>query len=93
MAPRGKHSEKPEVFLQMIEEYLPNLPKIELNRRGSPRPGWARGAMKPNLQKRPPNDPAAGGFGVLTACLRLGREFVGCDIDAATVARFGGGLL
>ena len=25
-------------------------------------------------------DPAAGGFGVLTACLRLGREFIGCDI-------------
>jgi site-specific DNA-methyltransferase (adenine-specific) len=38
-------------------------------------------------------DPAAGGFGVLTACLRLGREFIGCDVDAATVARFGGGLL
>src|SRR5262249_53506847 len=33
-------------------------------------------------------DPAAGGFGVLTACLRLGREFIGCDIDAATVERF-----
>ena len=33
-------------------------------------------------------DPAAGGFGVLTACLRLGREFVGCDVDAATVAHF-----
>jgi N6-adenosine-specific RNA methylase IME4 len=24
----------------MIEAYFPNLPKIELNRRGSPRPGW-----------------------------------------------------
>jgi hypothetical protein len=34
--------------------------------------------VKPNLQKRPPNDPAAGGFGVLAATLRLGREFIGC---------------
>jgi N6-adenosine-specific RNA methylase IME4 len=39
-APVGKHSEKPEVFLQMIEAYFPNLPKIELNRRGPARPGW-----------------------------------------------------
>lgn len=38
--PRGKHSEKPEIFLCMIEEYFPNLPKIELNRRGPPRAGW-----------------------------------------------------
>jgi N6-adenosine-specific RNA methylase IME4 len=40
MAPRGKHSEKPEIFLEMIEKYFPNIPKIELNRRGAPRPGW-----------------------------------------------------
>jgi N6-adenosine-specific RNA methylase IME4 len=40
MAPRGRHSEKPECFLEMIEQYFPNLPKIELNRRGAPRPGW-----------------------------------------------------
>ena len=39
-APVGRHSEKPEAFLEMIEAYFPNLPKIELNRRGSPRPGW-----------------------------------------------------
>jgi N6-adenosine-specific RNA methylase IME4 len=39
-APRGRHSEKPELFLEMIEQYFPNLPKIELNRRGPPRPGW-----------------------------------------------------
>lgn len=40
-APRGKrHSQKPEIFLTMIEKYFPNVPKIELNRRGKPRPGW-----------------------------------------------------
>lgn len=37
----GAHSAKPEIFLEMIEQYFPNLPKIELNRRGKARPGWA----------------------------------------------------
>lgn len=40
-APRGAHSEKPEIFLRMIEEHYPNLPKIELNRRGPARVGWS----------------------------------------------------
>jgi N6-adenosine-specific RNA methylase IME4 len=40
MTPRRKHSEKPVTFLEMIETYFPNLPKIELNRRGLARPGW-----------------------------------------------------
>jgi len=40
MAPVGEHSAKPECFLEMIEQYFPNLPKIELNRRGPARPGW-----------------------------------------------------
>lgn len=40
-APVGKHSAKPEAFLEMIEGYFPNLPKIELNRRGPARPGWS----------------------------------------------------
>lgn len=35
-----RHSAKPEVFLEMIEDYFPTLPKIELNRRGPARPGW-----------------------------------------------------
>lgn len=39
-APVGEHSAKPEIFLEMIETYFPTLPKIELNRRGPPRPGW-----------------------------------------------------
>lgn len=38
--PRGRHSEKPDFFLEMIETWYPNLPKIELNRRGPARPGW-----------------------------------------------------
>lgn len=37
----GAHSEKPEIFLEMIESYYPNVPKIELNRRGGPREGWS----------------------------------------------------
>lgn len=40
-SPRGEHSAKPECFLEMIEQYFPTLPKIELNRRGPPRPGWS----------------------------------------------------
>ncbi len=39
-AARGKHSEKPVRAMKMIEEYFPNLPKIELNCRGKARPGW-----------------------------------------------------
>ena len=36
----GRHSEKPVEICEMIEAYFPNLPKIELNRRGPPREGW-----------------------------------------------------
>lgn len=39
-APRGRHSEKPEAVAEWIERLWPNTPKIELNRRGPPRPGW-----------------------------------------------------
>jgi N6-adenosine-specific RNA methylase IME4 len=40
IAPRGEHSAKPEIFLEIIEKYYPTLPKIELNRRGPARKGW-----------------------------------------------------
>ena len=41
MAPvTDRHSEKPECFAEMIEQLFPNVPKIEFNRRGPPRPGW-----------------------------------------------------
>ena len=38
--PVGEHSAKGEIIQKMIEEYYPTMPKIELNRRGAPRPGW-----------------------------------------------------
>jgi N6-adenosine-specific RNA methylase IME4 len=39
-APVGRHSEKPEKFLEMIESYFPTMPKIELFRRGEARENW-----------------------------------------------------
>lgn len=36
-----EHSRKPDYFLEIIERLFPTLPKIELNRRGPPRPNWA----------------------------------------------------
>lgn len=40
-APRGEHSEKPEVFHEIIERMYPAAEKIELFRRGAPRQGWS----------------------------------------------------
>lgn len=38
--PVAEHSAKPAAFAELIEQYYPNLPKIELNARGPGRPGW-----------------------------------------------------
>ena len=38
-APRGRHSEKPNVFAEMIERLFPNVPKLEMFARKK-RPGW-----------------------------------------------------
>jgi len=38
-APTGQHSEKPQVFAEMIERQWPNTPKLEMFAR-QPRPGW-----------------------------------------------------
>jgi N6-adenosine-specific RNA methylase IME4 len=40
-APRGRHSEKPAVFYELIERMYPHATKLELFRRGNPHPGWA----------------------------------------------------
>jgi N6-adenosine-specific RNA methylase IME4 len=37
---KREHSRKPEKSYEMIEAYFPNVPKIELNCRGKPRPEW-----------------------------------------------------
>jgi N6-adenosine-specific RNA methylase IME4 len=56
MAPRGEHSEKPECFLEMLEQYFPTLPKIEINRRGPPRPGWDAWGNEVELPEIEPNE-------------------------------------
>jgi N6-adenosine-specific RNA methylase IME4 len=38
-APRGRHSEKPAIFAELIEKLYPNMPKIEMFAR-APRSGW-----------------------------------------------------
>jgi len=37
---KGEHSAKPDRVAEMIERLWPTIPKIELYRRGAPRPGW-----------------------------------------------------
>jgi N6-adenosine-specific RNA methylase IME4 len=38
--PRGEHSRKPAEFAEMIERMFPNVLRLEMFARGSPRPGW-----------------------------------------------------
>jgi N6-adenosine-specific RNA methylase IME4 len=38
---RREHSRKPDEVLDWIDRIYPNLPKIELNRRGPARPNWS----------------------------------------------------
>jgi N6-adenosine-specific RNA methylase IME4 len=52
-APVGAHSEKPDVALEIIESYFPNLPKIELNRRGPARAGWSAWGAEANPNPQP----------------------------------------
>lgn len=40
-APVAEHSAKPDIFYDLVEDYYPNIPKLEMNARGSGRPGWA----------------------------------------------------
>ena len=62
MAPRAGHSEKPECFLEMLEQYFPTLPKIELNRRGPPRAGWDAWGNEFEIETKP--EPADDGLDI-----------------------------
>jgi len=57
-APVGRHSAKPECVQEMIERHFPNMPKIELNRRGPARPGWD--AWGNEADDGSPTDPQTG---------------------------------
>jgi len=39
-ARRGRHSEKPKQFYELLEQMYPNASKLELFARGRPRTGW-----------------------------------------------------
>lgn len=56
VSPVELHSAKPDCALEMIGQYFPTLPKIELNRRGPARPGWDSWGN----QAEPPHDPTTG---------------------------------
>lgn len=48
MAPRGRHSEKPQAFFDMVEHVIPGARYVELFAR-SPRPGWSAWGNDPAL--------------------------------------------
>ncbi len=52
LAPVGRHSEKPEVFHELIERLFPNIPKLEMFSRRA-RPGWDSWGAEADL---PPHD-------------------------------------
>jgi N6-adenosine-specific RNA methylase IME4 len=79
-APAGEHSKKPEVFLEMIEQTFPHLPKIELNRIGPARAGWS--AWGNEAEPAEAADPAAQGeFDAALAA--LGATLAACEADEA----------
>lgn len=48
----GEHSAKPHIFIDLIEDYFPNVPKLEMNHRGDGgRPGWAYWGLEYNDDK------------------------------------------
>ena len=55
-APRGRHSEKPEIFAEHIERLFPNVPKLEMFARRA-RPGWdVWGNEAPHAEAEPATD-------------------------------------
>ena len=52
-APRGRHSEKPEIVYALIERMYPHLARVELFARRR-RPDWQRGATRSQPHDGPP---------------------------------------
>lgn len=79
-----EHSAKPDYFAELIERQFPTLPKIELFRRGPPRPGWSAWGNEV--------EPAPGGTEQPDAETSLARS-VGVDAPASTAPLVGAGAL
>jgi N6-adenosine-specific RNA methylase IME4 len=82
-APVGRHSEKPEIFYELIEAYFPTLPKIELNARVR-REGWARWgyeAPRETVTERAPVEPAVNAAGDGDGLRLKGNAAVGNAAD------------
>jgi N6-adenosine-specific RNA methylase IME4 len=58
-ADSGRHSAKPDRFYELIEQYFPNLAKIELNARKA-RKGWDAWGLEAPAAPLPPHDPKTG---------------------------------
>ncbi|MBX9456149.1 MAG: hypothetical protein KL863_09060 [Rhizobium sp.] len=86
----GEHSEKPEVFLEMVEDYFPNLPKIELNRRGTPRPGWDAWGAEVVDEGGPSATPREGGTIINRNLYDQAAEFMSSERLAGRQPNIGG---
>lgn len=88
LAPLGEHSAKPEIFLEIIERYFPNLPKIELNHRGPPRKNWAAWGNEAELGVEEDDEISRAAFeaNVARECAAVpdGAEGEGRSVDAAS---------
>jgi N6-adenosine-specific RNA methylase IME4 len=89
---QGRHSAKPEIFLQIIEREFPTMPKIELNRRGPARHGWS--AWGNEVQQATDSDQGpclsvAPVLAPLLAAMQLGRDLPAAqDHDALDIPNF-----
>ena len=51
IAPVGEHSAKPDWVHTVIEQYFPNLPKLEMHCRGTGRDGWAVWGLEAEIEE------------------------------------------
>ena len=89
---QGRHSAKPEIFLQIIDREFPTVPKIELNRRGPARHGWSAWGNEVRQAIDSDQGPclsAAPVVAPLPAAMQLGRDLPAAqDHDALDIPNF-----